>query len=174
MREIDRFIVPPSFLDSILHVLHIKLNHPKQTQLKTVFKRYFFSPRIDLALKELYDSCHLCLSIRKFPKELEFYSPSLFPEHPGCAMNADILKRAGQLILVNIDLFSNYVTACFSDSEKSDDLAAAIIQTVTPIRRSNPILVRVDKAPGLVKLTTSNQSILSEESRLRHGGVQTC
>ena len=30
MREIDRIVVPPTFLDSILTVLHIKLNHPKQ------------------------------------------------------------------------------------------------------------------------------------------------
>ena len=162
MREIDRVVVPPSFLDSILSVLHMKLNHPKQNQLKTVFERYFFSPRIDLAMNELYESCHLCLSLKKFPKELESYSPTLFPEHPGCSMNADVLKRAGQLILVNVDLFSGYVTACFAETEKSEDLAAAIIQAVTPIRRSGSILVRVDKAPGLVKLATSERTLLTE------------
>ena len=152
MREVHRVVIPPSFLDSILSVLHLKLNHPKQTQLKTVFERYFYSPRIDLSLNELYSSCHLCLSLKKFPKELELYSPSLFPEHPGCTMNIDVLKRAGQLILVCVDMFSSYVTGCFADSEKSEDLASAIIQAVTPIRRSGSILIRVDQAPGLVKL----------------------
>ena len=98
----------------------------------------------------------------KFPKELESFSPTLFPEQPGCTMNVDVLKRAGQLILVSVDLFSNYVTGCFANSETSEDLATAIIQAVTPIRRSISILVRVDKAPGLVKLANSKQSILSE------------
>ena len=45
MREVDRVVVPPSFLASILTILHIRLNHPKLTQLKRVFERYFFSPK---------------------------------------------------------------------------------------------------------------------------------
>ena len=63
----------------------------------------------------------------KFPKELESYSPSLNPTHPGVAMNVDVLKRSGQIILVNVDLFSFYITACFSSSEKAEDLADAVI-----------------------------------------------
>ena len=161
MREIERVVVPPSFLDSILSVLHIRLNHPMRSQLRTVFDRYFFSPRMDHALSDLYDSCHLCQSLLKLPKELETYSPALFPNHPGCVMNADILKRAGQLILVNIDMFSGYVTGCFTDSEKADDSANSIIQATTPIRQPGPIVLRVVRAPGLVKLTNSSQSLLS-------------
>ena len=82
MREVDKVVVPPSFLDSILTVLHIRLNHPKQSQLRQVFDRYFFSPRIDCSLTKLYDSCHLCLSVKKFPKSLETFDPQLFPHHP--------------------------------------------------------------------------------------------
>ena len=67
-------------------------------------------------------------------------------------MNVDILKRSNQLILVCVDLFSSYVTACFIKSEKSEDLTDGIIQTVTPIRSSGNITVRVDKAPGLLKI----------------------
>ena len=133
MREFNRVVIPPSYLDSMLTVLHLKLNHPSQYQLKQVFNRYFFSPRADAALSNLYSSCHLCLSVMKFPKELETYTPSFPPDHPGTTMNVDILKRAGQLILVCVDLFSSYVTACFIKSEKSDDLTEGIIQTVTPI-----------------------------------------
>ena len=162
MREIDRVVVPPSYLDSILTVLHLRLNHPKQSQLRSVFERYFFSPRTDAAIAELYNSCYTCLSVSKLPKEVETYSPTFFPDHPGCAMNIDILKRAGQLILVNVDMFSSYVTGCFSLSEKAEDLADAIIQSITPIRRASSVLARVDKAPGLVKLANSSKSLLSE------------
>ena len=160
LREVDRVVVPPTFLDSILTVTHVKLNHPSQFQLKQVFNRYFFSPKLDSALEKLYASCHLCFSYKKFPRELEQFSPSLFPSHPGSHMNIDILKRAGELILVNIDLFSGYVTTCFSNSEKSSDLSAAIIQVVTPIRHASSILVRVDKAPALVSLANAPQSEL--------------
>ena len=160
MRLVLRIVVPPSYLDSILTVLHLRLNHPKQSQLKQIFERYFFSPRTDSALTSLYESCHLCISIMKFPKELESYSPSLNPTHPGVAMNVDVLKRSGQIILVNVDLFSFYITACFSLSEKAEDLADAVIQAVTPIRHSGSLLVRSDKAPGFAKLAASSQSPL--------------
>ena len=98
----------------------------------------------------------------KYPKELETYNPQLFPDHPGKFMNVDILKRSGQLLLVNIDLFSSYVTACFALSESAEDLAEAIIQAVTPIRHSGSLFVRADKAPGFVKLASSSQSLLAD------------
>ena len=68
-------------------------------------------------------------------------------------MNLDILKRAGQLIVVNTDLFSGYTTACFTESEKIDDLLTAIIQVITPIRHSNIILVRVDQQASLKSIS---------------------
>ena len=83
LREVHRVVVPPTFLDSILTVLHLKLNHPKQSQLKLVFERYFFSPRTDSALSNLYASCHLCTSLNKFPTKLEAFNPTLQPNHPG-------------------------------------------------------------------------------------------
>ena len=117
---------------------------------------------MDSAISQLHESCHLCLSVSKFPKELEIFTPELFPDHPGQAMNADILKRASQLVLVNMDLFSSYTTACFVESEKADDLAVALIQAVTPIRSNKTLNVRVDKAPGLVKLASSSHTLLDE------------
>ena len=161
LKEMLRVVVPSSYLDSILTVLHIRLNHPKQSQLKQIFERYFFSPRSDSALSTLYSSCHLCLGLKKFPKELEEYNPTLFPDHPGLFINVDILKRAGQLILVSVDMFSSYATSCFALSEKADDLATAIIQTSTPIRNASAITIRVDKAPGLVKLASKSHPSLS-------------
>ena len=162
LKEILRVVVPPSYLDSILTVLHLRLNHPKQSQLKLVFERYFFSPRMDAGLTNLYSACHVCASLQKFPKQLETFNPSLQPNHPGLAMNVDVLRRAGQIILVNVDVFSFYVTACFVSSERAEDLCTAIIQVVTPIRRSGSLLIRTDRAPGFVKLANSSQTSLRE------------
>ena len=160
MREVDKVVVPSTYLDSILIVIHIKLNHPSKYQLKQVYERYFFSPRLDGALDKLYNSCYICQGFRKFPKELDQFSPTLFPDHPGSHMNIDVIKRAGQLILVNIDLFSGYITACFTVSEQADDLSVFIIQVVTPIRHSDTVLVRVDKAPALQSLARDPTSDL--------------
>ena len=162
LREVLKVVVPSTYLDSILTVLHIRLNHPKKSQLKLVFERYFFSPRSDTALSNLYASCHLCQGLKNYPKELESYDPKLFPDHPGHFMNVDILRRAGQMILVCVDLFSSYTTSCFAQSEKAEDLSSAIIQATTPIRQAKTITVRVDKAPGLVKLATTNPSSLTD------------
>ena len=162
MREIERVVIPPSFLDSILTVLHLKLNHPKLSQLRQVFERYFFSPKTEKALSNLYEACHICKSFKRFPKDLETYNPSLFPEHPGIHMNIDILKRAKQLIVVNVDLFSFYVTSCFSASEKAEDIARAILQVTTPIRRSGTLQVRVDKAPCFKKLAADKDTLLTQ------------
>ena len=67
-KEVLKVVVPPSYLESILTVLHLRLNHPKQTQLRVLFDRYFFSPRLDAALINLYSSSHLCATLKKFPK----------------------------------------------------------------------------------------------------------
>ena len=98
----------------------------------------------------MYGSCHLCVSVIKLPKELYQYEPELFPDHPGQAMNADILKRSGQLILVNTDLFSSNVSACFAESERADDQAVAIIQVVTPVNSNKPSSCESRQIPWLI------------------------
>ena len=162
MKEVDKVVVPPTYLDSILTVVHIRLNHPTQYQLRQVFERHFFSPKLELALDLLYQSCFLCLSFKKFPKELDMFAPALFPDHPGTHMNVDIIKRSGQLILVNIDLFSGFVTCCFATSETANDLCKAIIDVITPIRHADIVQVRVDKAPGLASLARNETSDLTK------------
>ena len=63
-KEVLKVVVPPSYVDSILTILHIRLNHPKASQLKLLFNRYFFSPRTDGAVLRLYSSCHMCASLQ--------------------------------------------------------------------------------------------------------------
>ena len=61
-------------------------------------------------------------------------------------MNADVLKRASQQILVNTDRFSNFTTAILVDSEQREDLARGLLQVITPIRHNSRVLVRTDRA----------------------------
>ncbi len=67
-------------------------------------------------------------------------------------MNVDIIKRAGQLIMVNVDLFSKFITTTLVTSERKEDLVEGIIRLVTPLRRSNYTIVRTDAAPALKSL----------------------
>ena len=160
MRHSDRIVVPQSFLMSILSLIHIRISHPKTHQLQAVFEKYFFSIGVLEACKELRQSCDICIGLDKLPREMEEYDPKLAPSHPGTHMNADVIRRAGQKILINTDLFSGYTTASFTDSENSEDLAEAIIKVVTPIRHSASIIVRVDKAGAFVSLSKSGSEIL--------------
>ena len=77
-------------------------------------------------------------------------------------MNADIIKRAKQLILVTIDMFSKYMTATLVPSEKASDLQNGLIQTISPIRLSQSVTVRVDGAAALKSLAHQPDSPLKE------------
>ena len=154
MKEMARVYVPTTFLASILTLMHVRLAHPLPTQLQQLFERYFISFNVKATCDALSEDCSLCVALRKFPKELDDYSPSPSPEHPGSHMNVDVLKRASQLILVNCDRFSNYVTATLAPSESREDMVRAILQVVTPVRHCHRVQVRTDRAPALLSLAS--------------------
>ena len=160
MREVGRVVVPPNLLDSILMAIHLRLQHPTAYQMQIIFDKYFFSIGVKQTIDNLISNCFICLGLKKFPKELQGFDPKLFPEQPGSHMNIDIVKRSGQLIAVNTDLFSSYTTACFAQTEKIDDLAIAILQLITPIRHCHTILVRVDGQSSLKSLAKNGHEIL--------------
>ena len=161
MRETSKIFVPPDFLLAVLTVMHVRLDHPLPSQLATVFERYFIAFNVRGTCATISEDCSLCCAIRKFPKQLDNFTPSPSPQHPGTHMNADILKRAGQLILVNTDRFSNFTTATFALSEKKEDLATGLLQVITPMRHHSRVIVRTDRARGLVSLSeTPDQQLL--------------
>ena len=77
-------------------------------------------------------------------------------------MNIDIIRRAKQNIMINVDLFSKFVTSCLVDSEKASDLETGIIQCTTPVRNSKTINIRVDKAKGFLSLVKTPSTNLQE------------
>ena len=155
MREVSRVFVPPDFLLPVLTIMHVRLEHPLPSQLMKVFERYFIAFNTRNTCEAISEDCGLCSACRKFPSQLDHFNPSPSPEHPGSHMNADVLKRASQLILVNTDRFSNFTTATLVDSEKREDLARGLLQIITPIRHNNRVLVRTDRARAWLSLLQS-------------------
>ena len=160
MREVGRVVVPPNLLNSILTAIHLRLLHPTGYQMQIIFDKYFFSIGVKQSIEDLLSNCFICIGLKKFPKELQDYNPKLFPDQPGSHMNLDIMKRSGQMIVVNTDLFSGYTTACFTPSEQIDDIAMAILQLITPIRHSHMILVRVDQQSSLKSIMKNGHETL--------------
>ena len=159
LRETDKIVIPPSFLPTVLAALHHRANHPSKHQMLQVINRYFFTSGLDHHLNELFSQCPLCAAMKKFPtttSRTTVYKP---PTTPGNHMNSDIIKRAGQLIMVTIDLFSNYTTTALIKSETREELVNGIIMTTTPIRLSSNITVRTDRASALQVLAKSNDNL---------------
>jgi hypothetical protein len=153
MRNINRVAVPPSYLPTLLTIIHMKCNHPSRYQMDQVFHRYFFAPPgLDAQLSKLYEQCFTCQSLRKFKQPTDF-APPTSPDHPGTHFQSDIIKHERQLIMVTTDLFSNYTTTCFIQSEQKEDLIGGLIQTTTPVRRAETISIRTDCAPAFRALS---------------------
>ena len=77
-------------------------------------------------------------------------------------MNADVLRRAGQHIMVNVDRFSNFATATFSDSESRDAMAKSLLHVITPMRHNSRVQVRVDRARALLSLAQTPDKQLTD------------
>ena len=113
------------------------MSHPLASQLFKKFQKYFVAFNLQKECSRLNDSCSFCLSLARFPKELEEYNPQLVPTHPGSHMNMDIMRRAGQIIMVNCDLFSGYTTACITNSEQREDMVQGTGGTKVPNARAD-------------------------------------
>ena len=155
MKETDRTFVPHLFLPSILTVMHIKLTHPLASQLFKIFQKYFVAFNVQRVCEDLTTDCSLCISLARYPKELEHYNPQLVPSHPGSHMNVDVMQRASQKLLVNCDLFSGLTTACILDTEQREDMVKGILSLATPIRHCATVQIRVDRAPALKSLANN-------------------
>ena len=152
MRNVDKIVVPATYLPTLLTILHIKCNHPSRYQMEQIFSRYFFAPPgLDNKLTTLYQQCFTCQSVQKL-KPSTVFAPPASPAHPGTHLQADVIRHEKQLILVTTDLFSNFTTSCFIPSEQKQDLLNGLIQATTPVRRADTVSIRTDRAPALQAL----------------------
>ena len=152
MKEIERVYVPTMFLPAILTVMHVRLSHPLPTQLQRIFDRYFIAFGVQGLCSTISEECSLCVAAKRFPKELDAFSPSSDISHPGSHMNVDVMMRASQIVVVNCDRSSNFATAILAESQTRESMSAAILHLVTPIRHAAAVEVRTDWAASLQSL----------------------
>ena len=150
----DLIVVSRNVLDGLLTALHIKLSHPTKHQLSMVFKRHFYALDLQKAVDKVFESCHACMSLKRFPDTLVQQSSEDPPECVGINFAADVLKRNRQLILVVRETVTSFSAACIIDDERRDTLReglASLMVGLHPIDGPNAV-VRVDAAPGFVSL----------------------
>ena len=150
----EAIVVPEDVLPGLLSVLHLRLNHPSQSELAKVVKRYFWAINLDSALEEASKSCHLCASLSKIPSSLIPESTSDPPESVGSCFAADVMRRERQQILVVREYVSSFTWSSILPSEKGDDIRTALvmaIKDVIPLQGPH-VVVRSDNAPGFATL----------------------
>ena len=150
----EGIVVPEEVLPGLLSALHLRLNHPSQSELTKVVKRYFWAINLDSALETASKSCHLCASLSKIPSSLIPESTSDPPESVGTNFAADVMRRERQKILVVREYVSAFTWSAILPSEKGDDVRSALIMMIKDIvpLEGPYVVVRADNAPGFATL----------------------
>ena len=73
--------------------------------------------------------------------------------------HADIIKRAGQNILILIDHFTSLIVTALIPSEKAEDLKPELIALTTPIRHPGHITIVTDWAPGFISAAKTDKQL---------------
>ena len=156
----EKIVVPHNVAPGTLYHMHHSKHftcHPSQNQLRAAFNRRFYTWNLQPLLDKLYENCYMCSIIQRQPKvNIPEVSQSHVPQ-PHKHFHADVIKRAGQLILVIIDHFTLLVVARLVPSEKTDDLIDGLINLTTPIRHPGPITIISDWAPGFISAAKHNK-----------------
>lgn len=152
-------IVPRNVLAGVLTSIHLQLDHPTLSQLKSVVNRHFFALDMDLAIKQVTDRCHQCTSLRNAPSTVTLQTSSEPPVVVGINFAADVLKRAKQLILVLRECVSSYTTTCLIADERRDTLRDALVRLCVELHPLDgpPAVIRTDPAPGFSSLRDDQQ-----------------
>ena len=150
----EAIVVPEEVLPGLLTALHLRLNHPSNSELARIVKRYFWAINMDSVLELVASRCHVCASLRKIPKSLIPESTSSPPGSVGSNFAADVLSRERQKILLIREYVSSLTRTVILPSEKHEDLRLALvtlIHDIIPMEGPHAI-VRTDNAPGFQSL----------------------
>ena len=73
--------------------------------------------------------------------------------------HADVIKRAGQLIMIVIDHFTSMISMAIIPSEQTNDLKPGIMNLTTSLRHPGPITVVTDWAPGFISAAKNDKQL---------------
>ena len=157
----EKIIVPKHLVPALLWHLHNHYDeHPTKHQQKVLFQRSFFTMNLEKHLNNLYDSCYKCQVLQKLPKEMIQQETKTNATNPHEFFHADIIKRAGQKIMIIADHFSSLANAALINSESASDLKQGMILLTTTMRKPDWITIKVDNAPGFQSLAKSEDKEL--------------
>lgn len=119
----DCIVVPHTILDGLLTSLHIKLDHPDASQLKTVVQCYVFTCftcwiwklRVNVSFRQLASVCNT----EEEPMFVVDQSTGDSPEVSE-AFAADVCRRDRRRILVFLECVTLFTMACLIDDAKRD------------------------------------------------------
>ena len=112
-----------------------------------------FALDADKLIDECTQFCHFCNSLKQIPNKLFEQSTSKIPEILGEQFFPDILRRAGQSILVVREILSSLTTSAIVKNEKAEILRESLITLTNSLRIPTPVCVRVDEAPAFQSLS---------------------
>lgn len=162
----ELIVVPRDAVHGLLTALHLQLDHPKPSQLKLVFQRFYFALDADKVVTEVSEGCHQCVSFKKVPKALVEQSTGPPPPAVGVRFAADVMKRECQLILVVREYVSSYTYTLLLKDERKESLRDGLLQLfigITPL--DGPLsVIRTDSASGFKPLA----QLVGDELLQRH------
>ena len=110
-------------------------------------------------LEDLYSNCYPCSILQRLPKVDVKQESKAVVNHPHEYFHTDVIKRAGQNILLLVDHFSSFLTATLVPSEKAADLKDGLVVLTEAVRRPGRITVKADNAKGFESLHKNDQEL---------------
>ena len=148
----ERIVVSRSVLHGLVTAVHLRFNHPSPYQMQQVMARYFYALDMEGAIKTTCSSCHYCNSLKYIPPPLVPQSSCSPPDIIGSSFALDVMRRAGQCILILRETVSSYAV-----NEQHQPFRDAILSLVTEMRSCcRSVEVRVDNASGLKALESDS------------------
>ena len=100
----NKIIAPHNVAPGLLYHMHNQSlgSHPSVTQLKARFNRNFYTWNLQPLLEVLYKKCYVCSVIQKQPPLPAVHESKVEVSHPHRYFHADIIRRAGQCIMLVI------------------------------------------------------------------------
>ena len=174
LHKISVPVIPPSFAKSVMLAAHIKLNHPKASQLERLIQRSFCTLKTKNLIADLISSCFTCQADLVIPDETPNYKTETKPSHPGSHWCCDVLKHGKKNIMVSTDNFSSFTITKIIASEKQFDCENAIISSIFPFKTvTGDAIIRVDTAPGISALINNkSKAFLDAGIKLEPGDVK--